>query len=186
MIEIRFHGRGGQGAALASSIIAEAFFREGKEVQSFPMFGVERRGAPVAAFIRVDEKPIRVKCEIEEPDYVLVLDPTLTEAVDVTAGVRPGGIIIVNTPKDPASAGLDGDFKIVTVDGSSIAVENGLGSRLAPIVNTTMLGALAGATGVVGIDAVADAIATYFPKDSGKNAAAARNAYDAVAVESKG
>ncbi|UCE27698.1 MAG: 2-oxoacid:acceptor oxidoreductase family protein [Candidatus Coatesbacteria bacterium] len=180
MIEIRFHGRGGQGAALASSIIAEAFFREGKEVQSFPMFGVERRGAPVAAYIRVDDKPIRVKCEIEEPNYVLVLDPTLTEAVDVTAGVKPGGTIIVNTPKEPADAGLDGDFEVVTVDGSSIAVENGLGSRLAPIVNTTMLGALAAGSGVVGIDAVADAISTYFPKDDGKNANAARRAYEVL------
>jgi 2-oxoacid:acceptor oxidoreductase gamma subunit (pyruvate/2-ketoisovalerate family) len=182
MIEIRFHGRGGQGAALASSIIAAAFFREGKEVQSFPMFGVERRGAPVAAFIRVDEKPIRVKCEIEEPDYVLVLDPTLTEAVDVTAGVKPGGIIVVNTTKAPSETGLDGDFKVVTIDGSHIAVENGLGSRLAPIVNTTMLGALAGATGVVGMDAVADAISTYFPKDGGKNADAARQACKALAT----
>jgi len=181
MLEIRFHGRGGQGAAVASSIIAEAFFREGKEVQSFPMFGVERRGAPVAAFIRVDEKPIRVKCEIEEPDYVLVLDPTLTEAADVTAGLKPGGIIIVNTPKAAGDAGLAGDFKVVTVDGSGIAVANGLGSRLAPIVNTTMLGALAGATGVVGIDAVADAISLYFPNDGGKNAAAARQAYEVLA-----
>jgi len=185
MIEIRFHGRGGQGAALASSIIADAFFREGKEVQSFPMFGVERRGAPVAAFIRVDEKPIRVKCEIEEPDYVLVLDPTLTEAVDVTAGVKPGGVIVVNTPEGPTEAGLDGDFEVVTVDGSRIAVENGLGSRLAPIVNTTMLGAFVGATGVVGIDAVSDAISAYFSKDGGKNAAAARSACEAVAGQSK-
>lgn len=183
MIEIRFHGRGGQGAAVASSIIADAIFAEGRNVQAFPMFGVERRGAPVAAFIRVDDKPIRVKCEIESPDYVLVLDPTLTESVDVTAGVKPNAIIVVNSPLSPAELKLRENLRIVTFDGTSHAVERGLGTRTAPIVNTTMLGSFARATGVVGIEELAKSIQKYFPRDKqGKNAGAARDAYQLTSV----
>jgi 2-oxoacid:acceptor oxidoreductase gamma subunit (pyruvate/2-ketoisovalerate family) len=181
MIEIRFHGRGGQGAAMASSIIADAIFNEGRNVQSFPMFGVERRGAPVAAFIRVDDKPIRVKCEIEEPEYVMVLDPTLVEAVDVTSGVKPSGKIIVNSPLEPGALKLGDGFDIRTFDGTSLAVDHGLGSRTAPIVNTTMLGVFAKVTGLVGIDALADSIRKYFPRDKdGKNAKVARAAFEAA------
>ncbi len=179
MIEIRFHGRGGQGGAVASSVIADAIFKEGRNVQSFPMFGVERRGAPVAAFIRVDERPIRVKCEIEEPSYVLVLDPTLTEAVDVTAGVKPGGVIIVNSPQRPEALNIKGDFRVFTFDGDAVAVEHGLGTRIAPIANTTMLGAFAKITGLVGMDALAQALNKYFPRDKDeKNVRAARRAYE--------
>jgi 2-oxoacid:acceptor oxidoreductase gamma subunit (pyruvate/2-ketoisovalerate family) len=183
VIEIRFHGRGGQGAAVASSIIADAIFSEGRNVQSFPMFGVERRGAPVAAFIRVDDKPIRVKCEIEEPEYVMVMDPTLVEAVDVTAGVKPSGLIIVNSPREAAALKLGEGFRIYTFDGTTLAVEQGLGTRIAPIVNTTMLGVFAKATGLVGIDALEASVNKYFPRDKdGKNARAARAAYEAAAA----
>ena len=97
MIEIRFHGRGGQGAVVASNILAEAAFMEGKDVCSFPFFGVERRGAPVTAFTRVDSRPIRVKSGIYAPDHVIVLDPSLLKAVDVLAGLKKGGIVLVNT-----------------------------------------------------------------------------------------
>ncbi len=182
MIEIRFHGRGGQGAAVASSIIADAIFAEGRNVQSFPMFGVERRGAPVAAFIRVDDKPIRVKCEIEEPQYVLVMDPTLVEAVDVTAGVEADGVIVVNSPRAAAELGLGEGFRVYTFDGTTFSVERGLGTRTAPIVNTTMLGAFAKITGLVGIDALEASVKKYFPRDrEGKNAQATRAAYEAAA-----
>jgi 2-oxoisovalerate ferredoxin oxidoreductase gamma subunit len=181
VIEIRFHGRGGQGAAVASSIVADAIFTEGRNVQSFPMFGVERRGAPVAAFIRVDDKPIRVKCEIEDPQYVLVLDPTLVEAVDVTAGVQADGVIIVNSPRPPEELDLGEGFKVYTFDGTTLAVEYGLGTRTAPIVNTTMLGVFAKLTGLVGIDALGASIKKYFPRDrEEKNAKAARAAYEAA------
>ncbi len=166
---------------MASSIIADAIFSEGRNVQSFPMFGVERRGAPVAAFIRVDDKPIRVKCEIEEPAYVLVMDPTLIEAVDVTSGVKPKGIIVVNSPRGPAELGLDEDFDVRTFDGTALAVGHGLGTRTAPIVNTTMLGVFAKVTGLVGIDALEASIRKYFPRDKeGKNAGAARAAFEAA------
>lgn len=179
MIEIRFHGRGGQGAAMASSIIADAIFAEGKEVQSFPMFGVERRGAPVAAFIRVDDKPIRVKCELDEVQYVLVFDPTLTEAVNVAAGVKPGGLILVNSDRKPEDLKLGSEVTVKTFDGTTLAVDMGLGTRTAPIVNTTMLGAFAKLTGLVGVDALAASIDKSFPRDKNKkNSAAARKAFE--------
>lgn len=166
---------------MASSIIADAIFTEGRNVQSFPMFGVERRGAPVAAFIRVDDKPIRVKCEIEEPRYVLVMDPTLVEAVDVTAGVGADGVIVVNSPLAAEQLGLGEGFRVYTFDGTTLSVEYGLGTRTAPIVNTTMLGAFAKITGLVGIEALAGSIKKYFPRDrDGKNAGAARAAYETV------
>ncbi len=182
MIEIRFHGRGGQGAAMASSIIADAIFSEGRNVQSFPMFGVERRGAPVAAYIRVDDKPIRVKSELEEVQYVLVFDPTLVEAVDVTAGVKPGGVVVINSHRRPEEFKVRDGVGVKTFDGTTLAVENGLGTRTAPVVNTTMLGAFAKITGLVGIDALTASIAKYFPRDKqGKNAKSARAAYTRAA-----
>ncbi|MCK5562096.1 MAG: 2-oxoacid:acceptor oxidoreductase family protein, partial [Thermoplasmata archaeon] len=101
MIEIRFHGRGGQGAVVASNILAEAAFREGKDVQAFPYFGVERRGAPVTAFTKIDEKPIRVRSQIYEPDHVIVLDQSLLRSIDVAQGIKPGGLILVNIDKTP-------------------------------------------------------------------------------------
>src|SRR5512134_2923121 len=103
MRELRIHGRGGQGAVVASKLLAVALFHEENQVQSFPAFGVERRGAPVTAFMRVDRDPIRLRCEVTAPDDVIVLDPTLVEAVDVTAGLKPGGTILINTAKSPAA-----------------------------------------------------------------------------------
>jgi len=92
MIEIRIHGRGGQGAVVASRILASAFHREGKYVQAFPQFGMERRGAPVAAFTRIDDKPIWLHCEIYEPDHLIILDPTLVGQIDITTGLKPEGV----------------------------------------------------------------------------------------------
>ncbi|MEM3493904.1 MAG: 2-oxoacid:acceptor oxidoreductase family protein, partial [Thermoplasmata archaeon] len=97
MYEIRFHGRGGQGAVIASNLLAEAFFIEGYDVQAFPYFGVERRGAPVTAFTRADTKPIRVKMQIYEPNYVVVLDPSVMLKTDVTSGLKQGGFVLINT-----------------------------------------------------------------------------------------
>ena len=94
MRELRIHGRGGQGTVIASKLLAVALFREGHEVQSFPAFGVERRGAPVTAFLRFDDSPIRLRCEITEPNHLIVLDPTLIDAIDVTAGVDEGGTTV--------------------------------------------------------------------------------------------
>ncbi len=178
MVEIRMHGRGGQGAVVACKILASAFFKEGKFAQSFPAFGVERRGAPVQAFIRVDDKPIHLRTEIYEPDLLVVLDPTLLQTVDVTAGLKPGGKILINTALPVEQFNLPDKFEIKTIDASHIAVKHQLGSRSHPIVNTAILGAFAKFTNLIGIDAILETIRESVPVKPDENAAAAREAYE--------
>lgn len=178
MIEIRFHGRGGQGAVVASKILAEAFFREGRYVQSFPAFGAERRGAPVAAFTRADDKPIRLRTYIYTPDHVVVLDPFLLETTDVTAGLKPGGWIVINTEYVPERIAGIRNFRVATVDAAQVAVKHGLGTATAPIVNTAIIGAFARATGEVTIESVCAAIMETVPRGGQANAAACREAYE--------
>ncbi|MBL7069074.1 MAG: 2-oxoacid:acceptor oxidoreductase family protein [Candidatus Omnitrophica bacterium] len=180
MIEIRFHGRGGQGAVVASGILAEAAFREGKDVQSFPFFGVERRGAPVVAFTRIDSKYIRLRQKIYTPDYVLVLDPTLVEKIDVAKGLKKGGSILINTDKNPDAFSFGGEYTVATVNASNIATRLGLGSKSSPIVNTTLLGAFSKFTGIVGIKSVLAAIEGRVPVKRKENMLAARLAYEKV------
>lgn len=180
MKEIRFHGRGGQGAVLATRILAEAAFREGRDVQAFPFFGVERRGAPVTAFTRLDEKKIRVRSQVYEPDYVVVLDAALIEGVDVTQGLKPGGTVIVNTNRRPEELDLGLKVKVVTCDATSVAIKYGLGTRAAPIVNTTMLGAFAKATGLVGLPSILEAIKEMIPVKAAENVRAAKEAWGLV------
>jgi 2-oxoacid:acceptor oxidoreductase gamma subunit (pyruvate/2-ketoisovalerate family) len=175
--ELRVHGRGGQGAVIASKVLAAALFHEGRSVQSFPAFGVERRGAPVAAFLRYSDGPILLRCEIAEPDDLIVLDPTLVQAVDVTAGLAPGGTVLINSELPPARyPEMAACFRVVTVDASAIARRHGLGSRTQPIVNTAILGAFAAATGLVELDSVCAAIAEEIPLRTEANVAAARDA----------
>jgi 2-oxoacid:acceptor oxidoreductase gamma subunit (pyruvate/2-ketoisovalerate family) len=180
MIEIRFHGRGGQGAVKGSDILAMAAFREGKEVQSFPFFGVERRGAPVTAYTRISDDEIRIHCFIYEPDVLVVLDSSLMSAVPLTDGLKPDGKIIINTTQSAASFHVTNTAgaRIYTVDCSSIALKHGLGSQAAPIVNTTILGAVSRATGLVSIESVMDCIREKIPQKPEQNALAAREAYD--------
>lgn len=176
MRELRFHGRGGQGTVVASKILAVAMFKEGRQVQCFPAFGVERRGAPVTAFLRVSDDPIRLRCEITEPDGLIVLDPTLTRVVDVTAGLKPGGIILINSARDPEHyPELVQHFDVFTVDASAVAQRFGLGSRTQPIVNTAILGAI-GAMGIVGLESVFEAIREEVPDKAEANVAAAQAA----------
>ncbi len=184
MIEVRFHGRGGQGAVVASNILAVACFLEGKHVQAFPAFGVERRGAPVEAYLRVDERKVLVRTNVYTPDHVVVLDPTLIEVVDVVRGLKPGGTVLLNTDAAPESFERFRAFAVRTVDASRIALRRGLGSRTHPIVNTAILGAFARATGLVGLDAVCDAIRQEVPSQQDANVAAAREAYESVVVGS--
>ena len=184
MVEIRIHGRGGQGAVVASQVLASALFREGKCVQSFPTFGVERRGAPVAAFTRVDDREIRLRCEIYEPDHLMVLDPTLIEAIDITSGLKENGWIVINSDKEVSGFHLPSMFRIATVDANGIAVRHNLGTRTAPIVNTAILGAFAKVTEIVGIDSIIEAIKEELPLHPEGNAAACREAYDEVTVHS--
>ncbi|MBI5166829.1 MAG: 2-oxoacid:acceptor oxidoreductase family protein [candidate division NC10 bacterium] len=180
MLEIRFHGRGGQGTVVASNILASAFFKEGKYAQAFPFFGGERRGAPVAAFTRVDNKRIRLRCQIYFPDQVIVLDPTLIQVVDVTAGLKEGGLILANSDKGPKELGLGGRFRLATVDASAIATRHGLGTKSAPIVNTAILGAYSRASGLVSIQAVLEAVQEEVPAKREENAAAVMEAYHQV------
>jgi 2-oxoacid:acceptor oxidoreductase gamma subunit (pyruvate/2-ketoisovalerate family) len=181
MIEIRIHGRGGQGGVIASKILAVALFSEGQYVQSFPAFGVERRGAPVQAFLRMDEAYIDLRCEVYNPEYVIVLDPSLLDAVDVTKGMPKGGHILINSDRDPDYFGDKyGDYKVATVDASGIAVAHRLGSRQHPIVNTAILGAFARQSGLCKIDSISDAILNEVPIKQEANAEASRDAFNKV------
>jgi 2-oxoacid:acceptor oxidoreductase gamma subunit (pyruvate/2-ketoisovalerate family) len=181
MRELRIHGRGGQGAVIASKLLAVALFREGRWVQSFPAFGVERRGAPVTAFLRVSESPIRLRCEVASPDDLIVLDPTLIGAIDVAAGLKPGGSILINSDRGPdAYPALQARYRVATVDASGIAAAHGIGSRTQPIVNTAILGAFATFSGLVALDSVCEAIREEVPVRAEANVAAARDAAASV------
>ena len=141
MIEIRWHGRGGQGAKTASLLLADAAFNTGKYIQGFPEYGPERMGAPITAYNRISDKPIRIHSNIYEPDYVVVVDDSLLESVDVTAGLKEDGAIVINTTKDAdylktALKGYKG--KIFTIDARKVSMET-LG-RYFP--NTPMLAAI--------------------------------------------
>jgi pyruvate ferredoxin oxidoreductase gamma subunit/2-oxoisovalerate ferredoxin oxidoreductase gamma subunit len=182
MQEIRFHGRGGQGAVIGSEALAHAFFIENKYVQAFPAFGVERRGAPVTAFCRIHDRPIHLRSQIYEPDHVVVLDASLLDTVDVTLGLKKGGTVLVNGRRDPGdySGAVDPIYQVWVVDAGSIAVEYRLGSPTNPIVNTAVLGAFSRATALVEIASVEQAIEEYVPVQKENNRKAARAAYDRV------
>jgi len=177
MIEIRFHGRGGQGAVVASNLLADAAFSEGKDAKAFPYFGVERRGAPVMAYTRISDKPIVIRSQIYEPDWVVVLDPTLLEATDVLGGLKPHGGILINTDRCLPTGW---EHRCAAVAATQIAIKNGLGSEMAPIVNTAMLGAFSRFTGLVSLASVLEAIESSALRDRERNMAAAREAYDQV------
>ncbi|HDJ27441.1 MAG TPA: pyruvate ferredoxin oxidoreductase [Aciduliprofundum sp.] len=181
MIEIRFHGRGGQGAVVASKLLARAVVEEGKYAVTFPMYGVERRGAPVAAFLRVDERPIRLKTLIYEPDIVVVLDPALLALVNVFEGLKEGGSVIINYGGDPSRLPVDrGKYRHFVVDATGIALDLGLGSRTNPIVNTAMLGAFAGATRLVSLETLERVVREGAPAKKEENAMAVRRAFESV------
>jgi pyruvate ferredoxin oxidoreductase gamma subunit len=150
-VEIRWHGRGGQGAKTAALLLGEAAMSLGKNIQAFPEYGAERMGAPVASFNRISSEPIRLHCSISEPNLVIVLDPTLIGKVDVTAGLKKNGAIIVNTPDSAASVRatlkLQG-AKVYTVDASTISKET-IGRE---IPNTPMLGALIKVSGLFDLE----------------------------------
>ncbi len=187
MIEIRFHGRGGQGAVIGGKILATAIFYEGKFVQAFPTFGVERRGAPVAAFVRVDDDRINLRSQIYEPDHLIILDPTLIKNPATFQGFKKLGWVLINTKYTPEKfselPGLE-DVKIATVDASHIAVKNRLGSPSSPIVNTSILGAFCRVTKICSIDSICEAIKKGVPIKPDANIAAAKEAYDEVIFKS--
>ena len=160
--EVRWHGRGGQGAWTASELLAKAAIHEGKYIQSFPEFGPERMGAPLRAFTRISDKPINLHCSIYTPDMAVVLDPTLLKTVPVADGLPEDGILVVNARESPADLrehlNLTG-CKVWTIPATDIAVKI-LGR---PITNTAMLGAVARATGIVDLKSLEKAIKERFP-----------------------
>jgi len=183
MIEIRFHGRGGQGTVVASKILADAATREGKFVQAFPEFGVERRGAPVAAFARISDTKIWPRHKIYEPDHIIILDPTLIGAVNMLEGLKDGGWILINTSKKPAELNFPDKYKTATVDATKIALKYRLGSAAAPIVNTAIVGAFAKVIPVVSLETLLNSIEEGVPIKSKENRAAAEEAYSSIIME---
>ncbi len=177
MVEIRFHGRGGQGTVVASKILADAIAKEGNWVQAYPEFGVERRGSPVVAFIRIDSKPIYDKSRIYAPDHVVVVDPTLVEAIDVTEGLKPGGSIIINSDRKPEDFAFRQKFTIRTINATEIAVNNRLGTLASPIVNTAIAGAVIKILGLTKLESLCQAIREGIPIRPEDNVKAAEEAY---------
>ncbi len=183
MFQVRIHGRGGQGVVTAAELLSVAAFLEGREAQAFPTFGSERTGAPVVAFCRMDDKPIRVREPIAEPDAVIVQDPTLVHQVDLFAGLDESGYLLVNTSRALADLGL-GEYverfapgRCATVPATDIAREH-LGR---PLPNAALLGAFAALTGEVSLDSVSAAIRERFSGATGEqNVAAAEEAYGSI------
>ncbi len=180
MLEIRFHGRGGQGTVVAATILAKAYFRAGYFVQTFPLFGVERRGAPVEAYLRIAQEKILVRSGVYKPDHVAVQDPKLLESVDITKGLKEGGWLLVNLPKPPEDQKPYAGYRLASIDASGIAVNHGLGTRTQPIINTALVGAFAKMMGDLPFADLEDAILEEIPVKGEQNVAAAREAFDAV------
>jgi len=182
LVEIRWHGRGGQGAVTSAELLAQAAIGEGKYAQAFPSFGPERRGAPVQAFVRISSnQPIRNRAGVTQPDVVVVLDPGLLSIVDVTSGLKKNGIVVLNTIKQAGQ--IRQEFGIgsalATVDATRIAREL-LG---VPITNTTMIGALVRATELVKLESLFEPTRRRFARLAERNIEAMKRAYEETVVE---
>jgi len=181
LLEIRWHGRGGLGAVTSAELVARAAISEGKYAQSFPSFGPERRGAPVIAFLRISNEFIRTRTPIDEPDVVLVLDPGLLHAVDVTSGLKKSGKIVINSRKSPAELKSEFGYKwpVAAVDATKIARETiGL-----PITNTAMIGALLKVAEAVKLDSVVEQLHERFGTRAKGNIEAVNRAYMETVIE---
>ncbi len=180
MIEVRWHGRGGQGAWTASNILAMAAMYDGKHVQSFPAFGPERAGAPVLAFTRISDEPIEIHSMVYNPDIVVVLDPTLLGQVNITEGLKEGGLIVVNYKGDPEklyeTIGVEkGKYNIWAVPATDLALE----ILKRAITNTAMIGALIKAKPLVTMESIEKALHHRFPKPiAEKNMFLIKKAYE--------
>jgi len=180
MVGIRFYGRGGQGAVVASKILANAYFKQGLYVQAFPSFGMERKGAAVSAFVRLDTIPIVERGEIKHPSSVIVLDSSLLHKVDITQGAEPGALILLSCKEHENHIAIGGSFRVAGVDAAKIALQYGLGSKMAPIINTVILGAYARISGDLTLSNLLQAIEKGVPVNPQQNMAAAEAAYHAA------
>ena len=182
--EFRIHGRGGQGSVVTAELFAITAFKNGKYSQAFPYLGGggERRGAPVQTFVRVDEQPILIRNMIHEPDYVIVQDLSIAKIVDVTEGVKAGGMIVINTERTPDEIELKGNFIIRTVPATRIALEE----TGRPIMNTAIMGAFAAYSAEFSLEALKLAVEEKFSSEiAAKNIAAVNRAYQ-FAIEQMG
>jgi pyruvate ferredoxin oxidoreductase gamma subunit len=188
MFAVRLHGRGGQGTVTAAEMLSVAAFTEGHHAQAFPTFGSERTGAPVTAFCRIDDRPVRLHEPITDPDALIVADPTLLHQVPLFAGLRAGGYLLMNTGRDLALLGIEevidglGADHVVDVPATELAREQ-LGR---PLPNAALLGAFAALTGQVGLAAVLHAIRERFPGEVGEGNARAAHAAFGFAREQLG
>jgi pyruvate ferredoxin oxidoreductase gamma subunit len=169
MIEIRIHGRGGQGNVAAAELLSMAAFKDGKYAQAFPSFGAERIGAPVQAFVRIDDKKVRTREDVRTPDYLIVQDSFLMDTVPVLEGLKPDGLIVVNSDRPPEELYIKTTAKVETISATEIALE--IIGR--PIPNAVMIGAFCSITGLVSLDSVQEAIMEKFPGKVGENNVAA-------------
>jgi pyruvate ferredoxin oxidoreductase gamma subunit/2-oxoisovalerate ferredoxin oxidoreductase gamma subunit len=177
MKEITFFGRGGQGAVVASELLADAYFREGYQVQCFPSFGVERRGAPVTAFLRIDTEFIYLRSMIYKAHIGLVFSEDIVHGPTFKPSLRNDAKVLINSAQQ--TSGLDG-FGVHYVDASAIALKCGLGSPAQPLVNTAMLGAFAKIAGDLALENLLQAVESKVPKNVESNLRAVRQAYDSV------
>ena len=179
-LEIRWHGRGGQGAVTSANMLAEAAYHAGfRGVMSAPAFGAERRGAPVTASTRLAPKPLRRLSQVEYPDMVVVLDDSLLVSGGAMNGLGSDGYVIVNTDKSPDALGLAGKYHVALADANRIAAEVGLVVSGALMINTAMLGAIARASGIIGLEHIEKALNSIFsPRAAVKNFEAARRTYE--------
>lgn len=176
MIEIKFVGRGGQGAVIASQILAKVFFAMGRYPQCFSVFGGERRGAPVASFLRVDDKKILLKCEIRKPDHMVYLAPDLVDEGEIESTLKPGGLILINNALTASRFEGLRNYRLALVDALTIAEELGMGAT----INTAVLGAYARASNDVPMEYLEQAIRETVPAKVEANVAAARRAYEST------
>jgi len=178
MIEIKFRGRGGQGVVIASEILGKAFFLEGKYPQCFSLFGGERRGAPVVGFLRVDEQPILLKCQIYHPDQVIIFDFSLVDEKEIIQELKPSGVILLNTNKEIDFFKALRKFKMGLIDASSIARGMGVGDTF----NTAMLGAYIRLTDLAKMETLIEAVKAMVPAKVEANIQAVKEAYNQVKV----
>lgn len=181
LFEVRLHGRGGQGVVTAAELLSEAAFDEGRYAQAFPSFGSERTGAPVVAYCRIGDAPIRTREPVMEPHALVIQDATLLHQVDVFAGLRSDGWVLINSTRTPHELGIDSlaAGHVLTVAASDLARQH-VGR---PLPNAALLGGLAALTGIVSLDAVVAAIRAKFPSLVAEgNVTAAQAAYDLVAT----
>lgn len=184
LVEICFHGRGGQGSVTAANLLVAAALKDGnKGVQAFPLFGAERRGAPVRAFARISDEEIHLRSEVYFPDIVIVLDESIIGIVDVLKGLKKGGKILINTTKEPEDFDFSNKYQVATVDATGVAIKHDILVGGIPVVNTPILGAVPKILDRVTLPSIQAAIKNKWKGEGGEiNVKATQDAYESVEV----